>query len=111
MPVCERVREHAMTRVWPLCRKLKKLLRRRKSDMDAEQEAELHQRLHRHEKDHLLGPFVGLAPEYMEMSESHAHTHTHTHTGTHRDTQGHTHRHACPQTHTHANTIQIIIKY
>uniref|UniRef100_A0A8C5C6W6 Anoctamin n=1 Tax=Gadus morhua TaxID=8049 RepID=A0A8C5C6W6_GADMO len=47
--------------------KLKKLLRRRKTDMDAEQEAELNKRLLRHEKDHQLGPFGGLAPEYMEM--------------------------------------------
>ncbi|CAL8379041.1 unnamed protein product [Arctogadus glacialis] len=47
--------------------KLKKLLRRRKTDMDAEQEAERNKRLQRHEKDHQLGPFAGLAPEYMEM--------------------------------------------
>uniref|UniRef100_A0A7N6BWG2 Anoctamin n=1 Tax=Anabas testudineus TaxID=64144 RepID=A0A7N6BWG2_ANATE len=47
--------------------KLKKLLRRRKSDMDSKQEEELNKTLQRHEKDHFLGPFVGLSPEYMEM--------------------------------------------
>ncbi|CAL8244558.1 unnamed protein product [Lota lota] len=47
--------------------KLKKLLRRRKSEMDSEQEQEHNKTLQRYEKDHLLGPFVGLAPEYMEM--------------------------------------------
>ncbi|XP_060924141.1 anoctamin-1a [Limanda limanda] len=45
--------------------KLKKLLRKRKSD--SKKEEELANSLHRHEKDHLLGPFVGLSPEYMEM--------------------------------------------
>lgn len=52
-----------------MCRKLKKLLRRRKSDLDSKQEEELNKTLQRHEKDHILGPFVGLSPEYMEMSE------------------------------------------
>uniref|UniRef100_A0A4W6D0W9 Anoctamin n=1 Tax=Lates calcarifer TaxID=8187 RepID=A0A4W6D0W9_LATCA len=47
--------------------KLKKLLRRRKSEMDTKQEEELNKTLQRHEKDHFLGPFVGLSPEYMEM--------------------------------------------
>uniref|UniRef100_A0A8D0DEE5 Anoctamin n=1 Tax=Sander lucioperca TaxID=283035 RepID=A0A8D0DEE5_SANLU len=47
--------------------KLKKLLRRRKSDLDSKQEEELNRSLYRHEKDHILGPFVGLSPEYMEM--------------------------------------------
>uniref|UniRef100_A0A8P4G553 Anoctamin n=1 Tax=Dicentrarchus labrax TaxID=13489 RepID=A0A8P4G553_DICLA len=47
--------------------KLKKLLRRRKSDLDSKQEEELNKTLQRHEKDHILGPFVGLSPEYMEM--------------------------------------------
>lgn len=47
-------------------RKLKKLLRRRKSDL----EEEVNKTLQRHEKDHMLGPFTGLSPEYMEMSES-----------------------------------------
>nr|XP_019935341.1 PREDICTED: anoctamin-1 [Paralichthys olivaceus] len=47
--------------------KLKKLLRKRKSELDSKQEEELNKSLHRHEKDHLLGPFVGLSPEYMEM--------------------------------------------
>ncbi|XP_059206588.1 anoctamin-1-like [Centropristis striata] len=47
--------------------KLKKLLRRRKSDLDSKQEEELNKTLQRHEKDHILGPFVGLNPEYMEM--------------------------------------------
>ncbi|XP_068432273.1 anoctamin-1a [Clinocottus analis] len=43
--------------------KLKKLLRRRKSAM----EEEVNKSLQRHEKDHILGPFTGLSPEYMEM--------------------------------------------
>ncbi|XP_037306227.2 anoctamin-1a isoform X2 [Pungitius pungitius] len=43
--------------------KLKKLLRKRKSDL----EEEVNKTLQRHEKDHILGPFVGLSPEYMEM--------------------------------------------
>ncbi|CAL8351850.1 unnamed protein product [Merluccius merluccius] len=47
--------------------KLKKLLRRRKSEMDSEQEEAHNKTLQRYEKDHLLGPFVGLSPEYMEM--------------------------------------------
>ncbi|XP_044052696.1 anoctamin-1a isoform X2 [Siniperca chuatsi] len=47
--------------------KLKKLLRRRKSELDSKQEEELNKTLQRHEKDHFLGPFVGLSPEYMEM--------------------------------------------
>lgn len=52
-----------------LCRsKLKKYLRQRK--MDKKQQEELNRTLQRHEKDHFLGPFVGLNPEYMEMSES-----------------------------------------
>ncbi|XP_051996823.1 anoctamin-1-like isoform X1 [Xyrauchen texanus] len=45
--------------------KLKKLLRQRK--MDSKQQEEFNKTLHRHEKDHFLGPFVGLNPEYMEM--------------------------------------------
>ena len=53
-----------------VCRKLKKLLRRRKSELDSKQEEELNKTLQRHERDHILGPFVGLSPEYMEMSES-----------------------------------------
>lgn len=51
-------------------RKLKKLLRRRKSELDSKQEEELNKTLQRHERNHILGPFVGLSPEYMEMSES-----------------------------------------
>ncbi|XP_045888564.1 anoctamin-1a isoform X4 [Micropterus dolomieu] len=47
--------------------KLKKLLRRRKSELDSKQEEELNKTLQRHEKDHFLGPFTGLSPEYMEM--------------------------------------------
>ncbi|XP_023281325.1 anoctamin-1-like isoform X1 [Seriola lalandi dorsalis] len=47
--------------------KLKKLLRKRKSELDSKEEEELNKTLQRHEKDHLLGPFVGLSPEYMEM--------------------------------------------
>ncbi|XP_028811574.1 anoctamin-1a isoform X1 [Denticeps clupeoides] len=46
--------------------KLKKMLRRRKTGMDT-QEEELEKKLRRHEKDHFLGPFIGLSPEYMEM--------------------------------------------
>ncbi|ROL41211.1 Anoctamin-1 [Anabarilius grahami] len=45
--------------------KLKKLLRQRK--IDKKHQEELNKTLHRHEKDHFLGPFVGLNPEYMEM--------------------------------------------
>lgn len=50
-------------------RKLKKMLRRRKSELDSKQEEELNETLKSYEKDHILGPFVGLNPEYMEMSE------------------------------------------
>ena len=50
-------------------RMLKKLLRKRTSELDSKQEEELTNRMHRHEKDHQLGPFVGLSPEYMEMSK------------------------------------------
>ncbi|KAL1270695.1 hypothetical protein QQF64_029711, partial [Cirrhinus molitorella] len=45
--------------------KIKKLLRQRK--IDKKHQEELNKTLHRHEKDHFLGPFVGLNPEYMEM--------------------------------------------
>ncbi|XP_073691784.1 anoctamin-1-like isoform X2 [Garra rufa] len=45
--------------------KLKKMLRQRKIDKNHQEE--LNKTLHRHEKDHFLGPFVGLNPEYMEM--------------------------------------------
>uniref|UniRef100_A0A4W5NZJ9 Anoctamin n=1 Tax=Hucho hucho TaxID=62062 RepID=A0A4W5NZJ9_9TELE len=47
--------------------KIKKLIRRRKSDMDSQQQQDYNMTLQRHEKDHFLGPFVGLSPEYMEM--------------------------------------------
>ncbi|XP_033847139.1 anoctamin-1a isoform X2 [Periophthalmus magnuspinnatus] len=47
--------------------KLKKLLRKRKSELDRGSEEERHKTLGRHEKDMILGPFVGLSPEYMEM--------------------------------------------
>uniref|UniRef100_UPI003AAF5EFD anoctamin-1a isoform X2 n=1 Tax=Centroberyx gerrardi TaxID=166262 RepID=UPI003AAF5EFD len=47
--------------------KLKKLLRKRKSVLDSQQEEELNKSMQRHEKDHFLGPFIGLSPEYMEM--------------------------------------------
>ncbi|XP_047436188.1 anoctamin-1a isoform X2 [Mugil cephalus] len=47
--------------------KLKKLLRKRKSEIDSKQEEELNKTMHRYEKDHFLGPFIGLNPEYMEM--------------------------------------------
>uniref|UniRef100_A0A669DNK7 Anoctamin n=1 Tax=Oreochromis niloticus TaxID=8128 RepID=A0A669DNK7_ORENI len=47
--------------------KLKKMLRKRKSELDSIQEQVLHNTLKRYEKDQLLGPFVGLNPEYMEM--------------------------------------------
>nr|XP_046202264.1 anoctamin-1-like isoform X1 [Oncorhynchus gorbuscha] len=47
--------------------KIKKLIRRRKSDMDSQQQEDYNMTLERHEKDHFLGPFVGLSPEYMEM--------------------------------------------
>lgn len=52
------------------CRKLKKMLRRRKSELDSKQEEELNKTLKCYEKDHILGPFAGLNPEYMEMSKS-----------------------------------------
>lgn len=64
--------------IFPRCRKLKKLLRRYKSKRDSKQEEEFYKTLARHEKDHFLDPYVGLNPEYMEMSES-LDTHTHTH--------------------------------
>ncbi|XP_071236804.1 anoctamin-1-like isoform X3 [Salvelinus alpinus] len=47
--------------------KIKKLIRQRKSDMDSQQQEDYNMTLQRHEKDHFLGPFVGLSPEYMEM--------------------------------------------
>ncbi|XP_035988374.1 anoctamin-1 [Fundulus heteroclitus] len=47
--------------------KLKKLLRKRKSELTSKQEEELNKTLKRYEKDHFLGPFVGINPEYMEM--------------------------------------------
>ncbi|KAK7912814.1 hypothetical protein WMY93_013025 [Mugilogobius chulae] len=47
--------------------KLKKLLRKRKSELDGTSEEERNKTLKRHEKDMILGPFVGLSPEYMEM--------------------------------------------
>uniref|UniRef100_A0A673X0Y1 Anoctamin n=1 Tax=Salmo trutta TaxID=8032 RepID=A0A673X0Y1_SALTR len=47
--------------------KIKKLIRRRKSEMDSQQQEDYNMTLQRHEKDHFLGPFVGLSPEYMEM--------------------------------------------
>lgn len=45
------------------------MLRRRKSELDSKQEAELNKTLRSYEKDHILNPFVGLNPEYMEMSK------------------------------------------
>ncbi|XP_055754929.1 anoctamin-1-like isoform X3 [Salvelinus fontinalis] len=47
--------------------KIKKLIRQRKSEMDSQQQEDYNMTLQRHEKDHFLGPFVGLSPEYMEM--------------------------------------------
>uniref|UniRef100_A0A3P8Z2P3 Anoctamin n=1 Tax=Esox lucius TaxID=8010 RepID=A0A3P8Z2P3_ESOLU len=47
--------------------KIKKLIRRRKSDMDSQQQEDYNLTLQRYEKDHFLGPFEGLSPEYMEM--------------------------------------------
>uniref|UniRef100_A0A1A8EYZ9 Anoctamin n=2 Tax=Nothobranchius korthausae TaxID=1143690 RepID=A0A1A8EYZ9_9TELE len=46
--------------------KLKKLLRKRKSEVTSLQEEEV-KTLKRYEKDHFLGPFAGINPEYMEM--------------------------------------------
>uniref|UniRef100_A0A8C6VR47 Anoctamin n=1 Tax=Nothobranchius furzeri TaxID=105023 RepID=A0A8C6VR47_NOTFU len=46
--------------------KLKKLLRKRKSEVTSLQEEEV-KILKRYEKDHFLGPFAGINPEYMEM--------------------------------------------
>lgn len=62
--------------IFPHCSKLKKLLRRCKTKGDANQE-DFHKSLASHEKDYFLNPYVGLNPEYMEMSES-LHTPTHT---------------------------------
>lgn len=45
------------------------MLRKRKSELVSIQEPVLHKTLKRYEKDQLLGPFVGLNPEYMEMSK------------------------------------------
>ncbi|XP_077419906.1 anoctamin-1a isoform X2 [Vanacampus margaritifer] len=47
--------------------KLKKMLRKKKSELDPKQQEELAKTLQQHEKDHYLGRFVGLTPEYMEM--------------------------------------------
>ncbi|XP_061819805.1 anoctamin-1a isoform X1 [Nerophis lumbriciformis] len=47
--------------------KLKKLWRKKKSDLDLKREKELAKTMQQHEKDLFLGPFVGLNPEYMEM--------------------------------------------
>ncbi|XP_072237198.1 anoctamin-1a isoform X1 [Leuresthes tenuis] len=47
--------------------KLKKLLRKRKSEMDSREEEELNKSLQRHEKDHFLCPFAGINSDYMEM--------------------------------------------
>ncbi|XP_047219357.1 anoctamin-1a isoform X4 [Girardinichthys multiradiatus] len=47
--------------------KLKKLVRKRKSELTSKQEEELNKTLKCYEKDHFLGPFVGISPEYMEM--------------------------------------------
>uniref|UniRef100_A0A673X1U2 Anoctamin n=1 Tax=Salmo trutta TaxID=8032 RepID=A0A673X1U2_SALTR len=51
----------------PKRKMLRKLIRRRKSEMDSQQQEDYNMTLQRHEKDHFLGPFVGLSPEYMEM--------------------------------------------
>uniref|UniRef100_A0A672FYH3 Anoctamin n=1 Tax=Salarias fasciatus TaxID=181472 RepID=A0A672FYH3_SALFA len=47
--------------------KLKKMYRKRNSKSDLNHEEKRNKTLQRHEKDHLLGPYVGLNPEYMEM--------------------------------------------
>ncbi|XP_077450687.1 anoctamin-1a isoform X3 [Stigmatopora argus] len=55
--------------------KLKKMLRKKTSELDKNQQEELDKNqqeeliktLQQHEKDHFLGTFVGLNPEYMEM--------------------------------------------
>ncbi|XP_017275119.1 anoctamin-1a isoform X2 [Kryptolebias marmoratus] len=46
--------------------KLKKLLRKRKSEVTSMPEEDL-KTLQRFEKDYFMGPFVGINPEYMEM--------------------------------------------
>lgn len=51
-------------------RKLKQLLQRKKSELDSKQQEELNKSLLSYEKDHILCPFIGINPEYMEMSES-----------------------------------------
>ncbi|XP_029702345.1 anoctamin-1-like isoform X3 [Takifugu rubripes] len=47
--------------------KLKKLLQRKKSELDPKQQEELNKSLQAYEKDHILCPFIGINPEYMEM--------------------------------------------
>ncbi|XP_061592937.1 anoctamin-1a isoform X2 [Cololabis saira] len=47
--------------------KLKKLLRKRKSDLSDKEQEKLSESLRRFEKDQILGPFAGINPEYMEM--------------------------------------------
>ncbi|KAL1007050.1 hypothetical protein UPYG_G00081230 [Umbra pygmaea] len=47
--------------------KIKKMIRRQRSDMNSQQQEDYNMTLQRYEKDHFLGAFVGLTPEYMEM--------------------------------------------
>uniref|UniRef100_H3CFG8 Anoctamin n=2 Tax=Tetraodon nigroviridis TaxID=99883 RepID=H3CFG8_TETNG len=47
--------------------KLKQLLQKKKSELDSKQEEELNKTLLSYEKDHILCPFIGINPEYMEM--------------------------------------------
>ncbi|XP_038125142.1 anoctamin-1a isoform X2 [Cyprinodon tularosa] len=47
--------------------KIKKLMRKRKSAMTSKQEEDFNKTLKRYEKDNILGPFVSINPEYMEM--------------------------------------------
>lgn len=62
--------QFALTVAGSVYRKLKQLLRRKKSKLDLKQQEELNKSLLSHEKDHILCPFIGINPEYMEMSES-----------------------------------------
>lgn len=62
--------QFALTVARSVCRKLKKLLQKKKSELDSKQEEELNKTLLSYEKDHILCPFIGINPEYMEMSES-----------------------------------------
>lgn len=62
--------EFAVMSTGSVHRKLKQLLQRKKSELEPKQQEELNKSLLSYEKDHILCPFIGINPEYMEMSES-----------------------------------------